>query len=160
MDLYVEQVNGAVVLNIKNVCTAETNECRDCIDIGGLVHNWLMQNELRYVIIDLQDEKDVCRSFLIELLQLRKRLRIPFLFSGVMKRPRKLLEEYDFFSEGTPVFVTPEEAIEYLREYHEPLLNISFEGIQFGEPILSLRARQLQRAEQQNEDALEAEADA
>lgn len=149
MDLVAENLDGAVVLNISSVCTGQDGqECRGCIDIGGLIHNWLMTTEIRYLILDLQDEKDVCRTFIVEMMQLRKRLKIPFLFAGVMERPKKTLLSYAVDGPDRDVFTTPEDAIEKLRQLDPRLLEVTLEGINFGEPIVSLKARQMQRAQE------------
>lgn len=90
------RADDAIVLNVAKHCRFCRADCRDCCDIGVAVHNWLISTELRYVIIDLQDEKDVCPTFLQEIIQLRKRLRMPFLFAGVMDRPLKVLNDYSY----------------------------------------------------------------
>lgn len=152
MDLVAEDIDGAVVLNLEGVCTGlDGQECRGCVDIGGLIHNWMMSTEVRYIIVDMQDEKDLCKTFLVELLQLRKRLKIPFMFSGVMERPRKVLMSYALEGTGKDIFTTPEEAVQQLKTGHPQLLKISFENVVFGEPIVSLKARQLQRAAEAEE---------
>jgi len=140
MDLLAQKVDGAVVLNaeIEGLCATD---CRVCVDVGGSVHNWLMATGLRYLIVDLQDEKDICRTFLVELLQLYKRHRFPFLFAGVMDRPRKILDSYQFLATGMPIFITPEDAVEYLRQNHPALLDANTDGIKVGETVLETRMR-------------------
>ncbi len=152
MDLVAEKLDGAVVLNLSSVCIGhEGQECRGCIDIGGLIHNWLMTTEVRYLILDFQDEKDVCRTFLVEMMQLRKRLKIPFLFAGVMERPKKILLGYALEGQDKDLFTTPEDAHQHLKKLDPRLFQVSLEGINFGEPIVSLKARQLQRAQEAEE---------
>ena len=123
MELVAEKVDDAIVLNISSICAGqEHGECRNCVDIGGLVHNWLLQTELGYLIVDFHDAKYLCSTFLVELILLHKRLRIPFLFVGVMETPLKTLEDYAFSASGYPIFSGPEDAVEYLKEHHSPLV--------------------------------------
>ena len=141
MDLVPVMVDGVVVLNAANVCTACHFNCRLCPELAVGVHNWLVENEMGYLLLDFQDEKDICHTLLVELLQLRKRQRIPFLFAGVMARPRALLESYAFTQ--YPFFLTPEDAIAYLKEHHSPLVKSEkFGSVRFGEPIPCNRSRQ------------------
>lgn len=140
MDLVPENLNGAVVFNVINSCCANRSICGNCADFAVSVHNWLMTTEVKYVIVDLQDEKEICSAFLEELLQLAKRLRYPFVFAGVMEKPRRLLEAYDFTSRA-PLFVTPDEAIAFLEKTKPGITKVSLEGVQFGQPIGSSRPR-------------------
>lgn len=140
MDLVPVMVDGAVVLNAAHVCTALHFNCRHCPELAVGVHNWTVESEIGYLLIDFQDEKDICHTLLVELLQLRKRLRIPFLFAGVMARPRSVLESYAFTQ--YPFFVTPEEAIAYLKDKHAPLVKPGYGPVRFGEPIPCNRSRQ------------------
>lgn len=142
IELIPEQLDDAVILNVANHCSSGSTDCRSCSDIGVAVHNWLISSELGYVIVDLQDEKDICPTFLIELIQLRKRLRFPFLFAGVVERPRRVLDEYAFTVHGSRIFITPEEAIDYLGEHHAPLLHgTDFKLVRFGEPLQVARPK-------------------
>ena len=111
MDLIPENYRGIVVLNLDCKEPCDEMECRDCTDIGGVVHNWLMSSELPYMIVDLQDEKDICSTFLIELLQLQKRVGFPLLFTGVMEKARLILNSYSYSVNNQPYFSTPEEAV-------------------------------------------------
>lgn len=140
MDLVPESVGGAVVFNVVKSCGANRLMCGNCADFAVAVHNCLMSTEIRYVVLDLQDEKEVCGAFLEEVLQLAKRMRIPFLFAGVMDKPRRLLEAYDF-TRKTPLFLTPEEAVAWLKANHPDLLAASKEGIEYGVPVASSRPR-------------------
>jgi hypothetical protein len=140
MDLVPENLGGAVVFNVISSCGANKSICGNCADFPVAVHNWLMATDLRYVLMDLQDEKEICPVFLEELLQLAKRLRVPFLFCGVMDKPRRLLEAYDFLTRA-PVFVTPEDAIEWLDKKHPGLTKVALEGVEFGTPIAQSRPR-------------------
>ena len=72
MDLVPENLGGAVVFNLVNSCGANKGVCGNCADFAVAIHNWLMNTEVRYVLVDLQDEKEICPAFLEELLQLAK----------------------------------------------------------------------------------------
>ena len=104
------------------------------------IHNWLMNTEVRYVLMDLQDEKEICPALLEEIMQLARRLRIPFLFVGVMDKPRRILEAYDF-TKRWPTFVTPEDAVFYLNEKFPGSTRVSLDGLEFGVAIATSRAR-------------------
>ena len=140
MDLIPEKIDGAIVFNVLSNCSFNNNECPTCGDYAIGLHNWLMTTELKYVVVDFQDEKEVCPAFLEELLQLGKRLKYPFLFAGVMTKPRKVLDSYNYVSKF-PVFVTPEEAVKALKAKSPTLLHHAFDGIQFGTPIPIARVR-------------------
>lgn len=104
------------------------------------IHNWLISTNLRYLIFDLQDEKEVPTDFLEELMQLMRRLRIPFLFTGVMDRPKNTLKSYAYTTKY-PIFGSVEEAIQWLQQNQPQLLQASLDGIQFGVPIEMVRSR-------------------
>ncbi len=140
MDLVPENLGGAVVFNVMNSCGANKTICGNCADFSVAIHNWLMNTEVRYVLLDLQDEKEVCPSFLEEILQLARRLKVPFIFAGVMEKPKKLLEAYDFLSRA-PLFVTPEEALVWLDKNYPGLTKVSLQGLQFGVAIAQSRPR-------------------
>ncbi len=114
MDLVPISIDGAVACFLKNGCSSKSLDCPGCSHLAIKVHNWLIQTKLEYIVLDLQDEKEVCPGFLQELLQLKKRVRVPFLFSGVMAKSRKLLENFNY-GEMFPIFLTPEDAIRALR---------------------------------------------
>ncbi len=142
IELVPVKIDEAVVLNVSKYCASGRTDCRTCSDIGVAVHNWLISSELGYVIIDLMDEKDICPTFLIELIQLRKRLRIPFLFAGVVEKPRRVLDEHNFTITAYPVFITPEDAIDFMRENHAPLLQgTEMNMVRLGEPLQVARPR-------------------
>jgi len=157
MELVPEMVDGAVVLNL--VVDSGGVDTRAGADVGVAVHNWLVTTELNYVIVDLQDEKDVPEVFIVELLQLRKRLRIPFLFAGVMERPKQVLQQYSYTPQLYPVFVTPEDAIEYMRRHHAPLLASGLEMVRFGEALQVSRPRHLFRVGMEGAEDVETEED-
>lgn len=140
MDLIPENLGGAVVFNVVNSCGANKSICGNCADFAVAVHNWMMNTEVRYVLVDLQDEKEICPAFLEELLQLAKRLKVPFLFAGVMEKPRRVLEAYDFLNRA-PLFVTPDEAIAFLDKNYPGVTRVSLEGLEFGVPIATSRPR-------------------
>ena len=132
-------VDGGVVLNATNVCNNTSPDCKVCPDIAVGVHNWLVANNRKYLIIDFQDEKDVCTTMLVELLQLRKRLKFPFLLVGLMERPRQFLLSYAY---GDHLFFnTPEDAIDHLRAIHPGLAESDMGGIEFDKPIPTGRFR-------------------
>jgi hypothetical protein len=144
MDLTPERIGNAVVFNAVHACPKNEAECGLCFDYAVAIHNWLLAHNLKYVILDLQDEKEVCQDFLVELLQLRKRLRYPFLFCGAMEKPRKLLEAYDYGS-LFPFFVSPEEAVDALGKKFPQLVSTPIDHVTFGHPIPVARPRQGQR---------------
>lgn len=138
MDFVPEFVEGAVILNAVDICTSG-NDCRPCSELAVGVHNWLLNHQLRYLIVDFQDEKDVCPAILTELLQLRKRLRFPFLFCGVMEGPKKFLLSYNYHD--YPFFPVPEDAVAFLKKSQSQLLQSPLQGIKAGEPIPCTRSR-------------------
>jgi hypothetical protein len=138
MDFIPEIVDDVVILNAHDVCS-EGQDCRSCIELAVGVHNWLVGHEIRYLIVDFQDEKEVCTTILTELLQLRKRLRFPFLFCGVMENPRKFLKSYAY--SGYPFFAIPEEAVSYLKKIHPSLLMTDLSSVKVGESIPCTRTR-------------------
>lgn len=156
MELVPENLNGAVVFNVQNSCAANKAVCGNCADFAVAVHNWIMASDVRYVLIDLQDEKEVCGAFLEELLQLAKRLRFPFVFCGVMDKARRILESYDFLGRA-PLFITPEEAVTYLDKTYPGVTKVSLDGLEFGVAIAQSRPRHMALPE---EAGTEAEAEA
>lgn len=138
MDFVPEIVEGAVILNAVDICTTGS-ECRPCTELAVGIHNWLMSHELNYLIVDFQDEKVVCSSILTELLQLRKRLRFPFLFCGLMEGSKKFLKSYAY--QDCPFFPIPEEAVSYLKEVNPALLMTDLSQVRVGEPIPCTRSR-------------------
>ncbi|MFY7928534.1 MAG: hypothetical protein ACOVS5_06655 [Oligoflexus sp.] len=138
MDFVPEIVDGAVILNAADICTYG-NDCRPCSELAVGVHNWLVAHQLRYLIVDFQDEKDVCMSILTELLQLRKRLRYPFFFCGLMEGPKKFLESYA--CTDYPFFPIPEEAVSFLKKSFPKVLMADLSAIKLGEPIPCTRSR-------------------
>jgi hypothetical protein len=73
-------------------------------------------------------------------MQLAKRLRVPFLLAGVMEKPRRFLESYDF-TRRWPIFVTPEEAIAYLDKHYPGATRVALDGLEFGVAIATSRPR-------------------
>jgi hypothetical protein len=156
MDLVPENLNGAVVFNVLNSCGANRAACGNCADFAVAVHNWIMTTEVKYVLVDLQDEKEVCPAFLEEMLQLAKRLRYPFVFAGVMDKPKRILQSYDFLSRS-PTYVTPEEAVVALEKAYPGITKGSVEGVDFGVPIASSRPPNALATEEVAADAEAAE---
>lgn len=156
MEFVPELVDHAVILNAIEIC-AEGTDCRPCSELAVGIHNWLMSHEVEYLIVDFQDEKVVCSSMLTELLQLRKRLRFPFLFCGLMDSPKKFLQSYAY--KDHPFFSIPEEAVAYLNQINPSLLMRDLGGVQYGVPIPCTRSRAYRldgidpEGESANEDA-------
>ncbi len=157
MNLVPELVDGCIILNVENVCTSNSYDCKDCSDIGGALHNWLMVTGLRHVLIDLQDEKDICLTFLVELMQLRKRLPLPFKFIGAMERPKNLLECHGYSMDGSILFVSPEKAASELKKQSPESLDLSYPEVQLGEAVVNLKIRSASRAEGAIDEAAEAD---
>ncbi len=138
IELIPELVDGAVICRVEKPCK---EDCEYCAEQVVHVHNWLMETELGYLIFDLQDEKDICSEFLEELLHLRKRMRIPFLFAGVVDRPKRVLEAYNY-QELFPLFINPEDAVRALRlHYPEVTEAINLEKVNFGSSICGSKSR-------------------
>lgn len=143
-----EKVDRAVVMNVFQNQQPMTAAITPASVVDGFVgadfvvavHNWIIGTQLRYVIFDFQDEKEVPADFVEELMQLMKRMRIPFLFTGVMQRPKDLLKSYDYTSKF-PIFATSEEAITFLESKYPTLLGAPHDGIVFGSPIEMVRSR-------------------
>lgn len=104
------------------------------------LHNWLISTKLKYLAFDLQDEKEVPVDFLEELMQLMRRLRIPFLFAGVTSRPRKILESYAYATKY-PIFGNVDDLNDWISQKQPQLLSAEFDGINFGSPIEMVRSR-------------------
>lgn len=140
MELVPEQIAGAVIINVMNPCTCSAPECGNCSDYAVGLHNWLVSTGLKYVIFDLQDEKEVCSVFIEEVLQLWKRMRFPFLFSGVMPKPRSVLQSYSYDTRF-PFFATPDEAVDSLRQKVPGAMVGTINGVAFGQAIAITRPR-------------------
>ena len=57
VELIPAQIEDTIILNVSKHCGNTRSDCKDCC-------NWLISTELQYVVIDLQDVKDVCRTFI------------------------------------------------------------------------------------------------
>ena len=114
MDIIPTLVDGAVICSLINSCGYKSRGCPDCDQLVIKIHNWLKHTSLEYLVLDLQDEKEICPTFLQEIMQLRKRLRVQLLFSGVMLQSRRLLEGFNY-GDTFPIFLTPEDAVRALR---------------------------------------------
>ena len=133
MDIIPILIDGAVVLSLDNSGSSQ---------LGGrlvvCIHNWVKQNNLEYLVFDFQDEKKISIEFLTELMQLRKRLKVPFLFSGVMEQPGKIIEAYNC-NDMYPFFWTPEDAIRALRIQNPGITESSIlERIKLGHGLLAI----------------------
>ncbi|MBI2602139.1 MAG: hypothetical protein HYW48_03705 [Deltaproteobacteria bacterium] len=135
MDVIPALIDGAVVVNLVNACQMRTRECDACANLLIKIHNWLKQTGLEYVVFDLLDEKEICPTFLHEVLHLRKRLPIHFLFAGVMSQAKRELEAFNY-GDVFPIFLTPEDAIRALRMQHPGVTEAPTQlPIQFGESL-------------------------
>ena len=135
MDLTPGIADGAIICNLSNVCTKHSNSCESCCQLVIYFHNWLLQTQLQYTIIDFQDEREVCTGFLEEILYLKNKLPIPFFFTGLMPGPLSYLKKYNT-SKELPVFTVPEDAVRALRMLaptatEKPVATY----IYFGEPL-------------------------
>jgi hypothetical protein len=118
IDLIPTPIDGAIVFTILNTCHGDRGgRCENCPTAAITLHNWVKISGLEYIIFDLQDENDICPSFLEEIQQLQKRIGIPCLFSGVMARPQSLLDRFSYYR-SYPTFTTPEDAVRALRIQH------------------------------------------
>lgn len=138
MDFVPEIIDGAVVLNAVDICSKGT-DCRPCCELAVGIHNWLVAFDIKYLIVDFQDEKEVCSAILTELLQLNKRLDFPFIFCGLMESPRHFLKSYMY--DDHPVFDIPEDAIVYLKTSRPELLMVDLSGVREGSAIPCTRSR-------------------
>ena len=135
IDVVPTLVDGAVVFNFHHDLYSCQEEPEN--SFVHMFHNWLKKLGLEYVIFDLQEEKYFKGEFLKELIQLRKRLKIHFLFSGVSEDAQELLESYNC-TQFFPFFLTPEDAVRALRMQHPGMTESPIRGsIKFGS---SLRA--------------------
>lgn len=150
LELVTENIDGAVVCVMKNPCDLNSYSCSECADQIPHVHNWLKKTELQYLIVDFQDEKDVCPNFLVGLLHLRKRLRFPFLFAGVYEGPRKILSDYAY--REFPIFVSPEDAVRALRMSHPALTEVPMEKIEFNALVCGFQGRAKEEGEEEVEE--------
>lgn len=127
------RVNDVIVLNAEDICENESTSCRLCSELAVTIHNWFVANELRYLIVDFQDEKYVCNTILLEFMQFTKRLKFPLLLVGLTENPKNFLKSYDY--RGPLPFDTPEEAVEYLAANHTELISKNLKNINFNEMI-------------------------
>ena len=139
MDFVPEKIDDGIVLNAISICNYASKDCRTCSEISVGIHNWLVSTGVGYLIVDFQDEKEVCGNVLAEILQLRKRLRFPFLFAGLMEAPKKFLKSYNYLEH--PFFDTPEQAVYYLKKFHGKLMLNDTSSVVFGEAIPCSRSR-------------------
>ncbi|MDA9951144.1 hypothetical protein N9D31_01090 [Oligoflexaceae bacterium] len=159
MELVPEIINDVVVLNLQST-DGRSFDDKAGSDVGVAVHNYLVSSEIGYVIIDLQDEKEIPTAFMVELLQLHKRLRIPFLFVGVMPKAQMILNDYNFSIHDYPIFSGPEEAVAYMKVQHPLLSSASTALVKEGDVLQVSRPRHLYKnGFESEEDSSAAEED-
>lgn len=134
-----ENIDSAIVCNVVGTCD-QHQECEDCRELVIGIHNWLIASEQDYIVLDFQDEKEICPYLIEELVQLRKRMKIPFFFAGVMERPKQMICSYDYRAEKA-IFRIPEEAVERLKELLPEQELTPDLPIIYGEPISLIRSR-------------------
>ena len=145
VELIPEYVDNAIVFMAYNKIPHCETKCKLCVDFSVGIHNWILANEVSYIIIDLQDEKTICQVFLEELINLRKRLKIPFYFAGVMARPKQFLDDFGM-SHTVKYFMTPEQAADDLKSKHPELYHtVVDKNINLVHKITVSRARLQQR---------------
>ncbi|MEZ4743937.1 MAG: hypothetical protein R3B45_16070 [Bdellovibrionota bacterium] len=146
-----EIIDGAVVCSLIEACDSSSgSECDICHEQTVYLHNWLVETELKYLVIDLQEEKAICSPFIEALLHLRKRLRFPFLFAGVIEKPKQILMRYDYTE--FPFFISPEDAVRALRMAYPSITEVSLEHIKMGEPIGGIRPADEPEDEEDSDD--------
>ena len=156
-----EKVGSLVILNVMQKETersAQETPAQAAADafVGSdyviAIHNWFIGTNLKYLAFDLQDEKEVPKDFLEELLQLMRRVRIPFFFAGVMDRPRVVLKSYAYASKF-PIFENTDQLATWLNQNKPELGAAAHETIQFGSPIDMVRTRLNGRVGEEGEDS-------
>ncbi len=134
-DLIPVLIDGAVICNAKISCKNTSNVCEECLQAVICFHNWLRQMNIKYSIIDFLDEKSICPVFVEEIIILRKKNKIPFLFAGVTSSIEAVLEQFSP-SEQLPLFLTPEDAVRALRLQYPGATESSVNTpINYGEPL-------------------------
>ena len=156
MELVPEIIDGVVVVNAETICSSG-NDCRPCSELAVGVHNWLVTKKLKYFIVDFQDEKEVCETILAEIVQLKKRMEIPFLFCGVMTQAREYLKAYAYSE--YPFFDMPGEAADYLKSNYPRNVMTRLSHITEGEAIAFSRSQLRQKISDFDEDENLAEND-
>ena len=137
MDIVPTMVDGAVILSLSGDCPQKLSECECCFTLTIHLHNWVKQTQMSYLIVDFEERKNICSGFFKEIIQLRKRLKMPFLFVGIVERYRSLLDAYNC-STIYPTFLTPEDAVRALRIQNPGLTEIPIKvPIAFDTPIAS-----------------------
>lgn len=136
MDLVPENYNGAVIVNV----VANREPLNAEIDYGVGLHNWLLQTDLRYLLFDLQEEKEIDTAFLEGTMQLMRRTQVPVLFCGVLGTPKQILDSFNY-SSRFPLFHNPDEAISFIKTRKPALLSMDLAKISFGQPIDMVRSR-------------------
>lgn len=136
MDLFPEHLDGAIVFSIESVCRSRETDCPTCRMLAIYLHNWINQAKLPYLLLDFQDEKEVCPHFLEELQFLTRRLPIPKMYVGVSDLVLNELARYVDPGEPIPVFRSAEGAIKALRLRYPGITEISPRlPVIFGNPL-------------------------
>jgi len=115
MEIYPVLIEGAVICKLKRTCEGGTKDCTPCEQLVVYLHNWLVSTKMPYAIFDLQEENEICQAFLGELVLLRKKLRIPLLFSGTLLKTQILLDRYQLL-DPFPFWISPEDALHTMRQ--------------------------------------------
>ena len=144
MDLVPFSIDGALVFVIQTKdFKLEANDKE--IDLTIQFHNWVKLVGLNYVVFDFADMKEIDNRFLVEMMQLRKRLQVPFLFSGVSSSVCKIISSYGY-EEKYPFFVTPEDAVRALRIQSPGITEcMNLDDINFGISICDSRSIKLSK---------------
>lgn len=133
IELKPEMIEGILVFNVhaKENCK---KPCKLCVDYSVGIHNRLKKSELPYLIIDFQDAKDYCRTFLEEIVHLRKRIRMPMFLVGVMPRVETFFKEYSLLGQAK-IFMDPESAIKDLKKTFPNLVGNNVKDAEFKQNI-------------------------
>ena len=151
MDIVPAFVDGAIVCNVVEPCKNPSGSCEKCFEFPLLFRNWVVEAGLSYLIFDFQDEKKLCFSFLEELISLRKRLKIPVLFSGLLGESKSFIERHNC-GNAYPLFDLPSNAIRALR-MQQPGLTEQIPAVPI--PFDAMLSQFLQFENQANEIAAE-----
>jgi hypothetical protein len=144
MDLVPFSIDGALVFVLQTKdYRLELNE--KAADLTIQFHNWVKLVGLNYVVFDFADMKEIDNCFLVEIMQLRKRLQVPFLFSGVSSSVCKIIASYGY-KEKYPFFINPEDAVRALRIQNPGLTEcMNLDDINFGVSICDSRSIKLSK---------------
>lgn len=146
LELVPEQIDGAVICNVIENPSRPNLGKDHSVDMALALYNWIKQNDMRYLILDLQDEKEICQTFLAEVMQLNKRLPIPFIFAGVMEKPLRFLCDYDY-TKDFPTFTSPEDAVRALRMQYPGITEVGALNVVYGKTISEPQIKEPELAE-------------